>query len=267
MSKFTQLMVLSLLVATIGMVDVAQQDICPDGANYWPDMDCHFYYDCRSEPPIHQECPPGLYWNQELTACDYPENVPDCVGGTRPPIGTPPTTTAAPDTTTTTTTGPSTTTESSGCPPEGVHFIPHPELCHAYYICVEGEQTEPYHECPDGFYFDPSIGECNFASEVDCEYGTTTTATPTTTTEGPLSSTTTTPRPTTGNPITDCPPDGEHLLPYPGDCSIYTKCFQGFPILLRCPVGTLFDTWERICKPEDEAVCDVRKIESLFNFI
>ncbi|XP_021956372.1 probable endochitinase [Folsomia candida] len=236
----------TILLAFSGVL--AQEEPCPDGHNFWPDPDCRFYLVCQV-PPIRLQCPNELYWNQDLLVCDYPENVPECVGGTRPPTGTS-------TTTATTTTEIITTDNPSGpCRPEGVHSVPHPELCHAYYICVDGELTEPYHECPDGFYFDPNLEECNFASEVDCEYGPTPTTSQSTITTTPAGTTTISSGTTTTPPVNECPPEGEHQLPYPGDCSIYIKCVEGFPILLRCPEGSLFDIVDRICKPEGIAVC------------
>ncbi|ODM91537.1 hypothetical protein Ocin01_15145 [Orchesella cincta] len=45
-----------------------------------------------------EECPRPLYFNAELERCDFPENVPECQGGTRPPIGENSTTTTLPPT-------------------------------------------------------------------------------------------------------------------------------------------------------------------------
>lgn len=73
------------------------QEICNDGAEFWPHPDCKFYYHCSGGVPVLRECPPTLYGNQNLVVCDHPLNVPECVGGTRPP---PSTTTTRPTTTT-----------------------------------------------------------------------------------------------------------------------------------------------------------------------
>lgn len=42
-------------------------------------------YLCKGIPRTF-DCPETLYYNPELQLCDYPANVPICVGGTRPPI-------------------------------------------------------------------------------------------------------------------------------------------------------------------------------------
>jgi len=66
-----------------------------------PHPNCSLYYLC-GPVPILQQCPstPVLYFNPLIEACDFPANVPECVGGTRPPTGT---TTPVPTTTQTTT--------------------------------------------------------------------------------------------------------------------------------------------------------------------
>lgn len=64
-------------------------------------MYCQFCYLCDDGVAYLRECPSGLYFNPRLESCDLPQNVPECVGGTRPPTGS---TTPVPTTTTTTTT-------------------------------------------------------------------------------------------------------------------------------------------------------------------
>ena len=38
-------------------------------------FDCSRYYVCASSDPIEMTCPDGLWFNTELSQCDYPENV------------------------------------------------------------------------------------------------------------------------------------------------------------------------------------------------
>ncbi|OXA54513.1 uncharacterized protein LOC110850360 [Folsomia candida] len=91
------------------------EEICPDGSNFWPHPDCQFYYECNfGDAPTLKQCPADLYWDVARSFCNLQENVPECVGGTRPPVTTttttPPTTTTGPTTTRPTTTTPTTTT-------------------------------------------------------------------------------------------------------------------------------------------------------------
>lgn len=60
------------------------QEICSDGERYSPHPECKFYWDCHSgAEPVLRECPADLFWDTRITACNLPENVPECVGGTR----------------------------------------------------------------------------------------------------------------------------------------------------------------------------------------
>ncbi|CAL8124526.1 unnamed protein product [Orchesella dallaii] len=73
---------------------VAQQ--CPpEGVSFLPLPDCTLYLICDNGLGTVMECAAGLYFNPSTEQCDYYENVPECVGGTRPPGGStiPPTTT------------------------------------------------------------------------------------------------------------------------------------------------------------------------------
>jgi hypothetical protein len=54
-------------------------------------------------------CPPGLFFNTQTNDCDFELNVPECVGGTRPPTTGDPT-----PSTSTTTLRPTSTTQSPG---------------------------------------------------------------------------------------------------------------------------------------------------------
>ncbi|OXA39712.1 putative chitinase 3 [Folsomia candida] len=88
MSKISDLLLVKTLIAfsiTIAIsLGVAGQEICSDGERYSPHPDCKFYWDCNSGgEPILRECPADLFWDVAITACNLPENVPDCVGGTR----------------------------------------------------------------------------------------------------------------------------------------------------------------------------------------
>ncbi|XP_078670904.1 uncharacterized protein LOC144911022 isoform X2 [Branchiostoma floridae x Branchiostoma belcheri] len=49
----------------------------PNG-NYADPKDCSKYYSCSNGNAIQITCPEGLYYNEKLGVCDYPENV-DCV--------------------------------------------------------------------------------------------------------------------------------------------------------------------------------------------
>jgi len=279
----------SIILVALFAFGAKGDDICtsPD-IEYAPHEDCTKYYICDNGNAIEQECNPNLYWNPALNTCDFPINVPECVGGTRPPVGTPVPTTAAttpPPTTTQGTTTQGTTTQATTtqatttlattttptetpepeptsqstttrlppgqCPPTGVVKIPHEFICEAYYTCVNGVRYEPYQMCPEGLQFDPVIAECNLESIVNCETVSTTTAATTTSAPG----------------LPDCPETGVVKIPYPGNCTLYILCVEAVPIFYRCPEGRLFDTEQLECLPEAIAVCTVEGFEDIINKI
>ena len=52
-----------------------------------------------------------------------------------------------------------------------------------------------------------------------------------------------------------CPPEGIHNFPYPGNCTLYIRCFHGVPQTLSC-YPLRFDTIDLVCKPVADAYCD-----------
>ncbi|ODM92133.1 Peritrophin-1 [Orchesella cincta] len=61
-------------------------DCPPEGIAYIPHHECNKYTICLNGDGTEMECPALLYFNPETNQCDFPENVIDCRGGTRPPI-------------------------------------------------------------------------------------------------------------------------------------------------------------------------------------
>src|SRR6185503_6957722 len=65
-------------------------------------------------------------------------------------------------------------------------------------------------------------------------------------------------QPPTDDPSTQapfCPPSGVHNFPYPGNCTLYIRCFDGIEQVLSC-APLLFDKIDLVCKPPSQAVCD-----------
>jgi len=132
--------------------------------------------------PIEQVCDGGLFFNPVSVSCDFPENVPECIGGTRDPgyeVTNPPNpttpapevttpapevTTPAPEVTTPapelTTPAPELTTGNPGevnCPAEGIEYLPDPTNCQNYYLCADGVAIPQ--TCADGLLFDPETSK------------------------------------------------------------------------------------------------------------
>ncbi|CAL8130435.1 unnamed protein product [Orchesella dallaii] len=87
-------------LALVFGLSVGQDEQCPsEGIAYIPLQDCSRYLICIHGRGQEQECHRPLYFSPELRSCDFPENVPECLRGTRPPVTTtpmPPTTPPAP---------------------------------------------------------------------------------------------------------------------------------------------------------------------------
>lgn len=157
------------------------------------------------------------------------------------------------------------------CPPDiGPIFVPDPEDCTKFYLCVFGVATE--YKCPDGTHFSPVILDCLPEEEAGCTA--TTISPPETTTSdqtepSPESTTlgqTSSPETTTSGqtePPPFCPPEGSVSIPHPTDCTKFYVCVSGEPILLDCPPGLHFSPTELICLAPEEAGCDLKPTTSV----
>ncbi|XP_066595653.1 peritrophin-1-like [Prorops nasuta] len=79
---------LLVAIATCGFSLEQQELDCPaeneEYATLLPNLqDCSTYYVCNFGVPVLMPCPPGLEYNTEIFACDYPENA-NCQAVTPP---------------------------------------------------------------------------------------------------------------------------------------------------------------------------------------
>ncbi|OXA47729.1 probable endochitinase [Folsomia candida] len=214
-----------LTIAVIGAK--SQEGICPPGQDTWSHHNCTLFYICNNGNPIVSTCPSELYWNPILETCDRQSEVPECVGGTRPPTGTTqpvteslpttteqPTTTAEPITTAPTTAAPTSTTYSG--PPSTV------------------EEETPETEAPF-----------------------TTTTPHTTTEEAPETEDTAGPSTTTQLPPGVCPGSGIAKIAHPEFCELYYLCVNGVrqEPPATCPDGMLFDPSLSECNQAADVDC------------
>ncbi|CAL8130419.1 unnamed protein product [Orchesella dallaii] len=77
-----------LLFLFVFLGSTSSQEVkCPgEGVSYVSHLDCTRYIICVNGQSFLMACPRPLYYNAEERHCDFPEHVPKCIRGTRPPI-------------------------------------------------------------------------------------------------------------------------------------------------------------------------------------
>ncbi|OXA47726.1 chondroitin proteoglycan 1 [Folsomia candida] len=294
MQIFAKLCVFGI-IAVLGVL-AQDEEICPPGADTWPHHNCSQFYACNNGNPIVATCPENLYWNPEAEYCDFPDNVEECVDGTRPPTGTTlpvtqstpaptqqSTTTSAPITTVPTTPPPSTPGPSSTA--EETPETEAPLTTTTPHTTTE-EQPETEDTAgtpstttrlPPGVC--PETGIIKIAHPEFCEsyylcVNGVRQEPPATCPDGLLfdpslaecnqaadvdcgSASPRTTTTTTEAPTYQCPDQGAAVIPYQGNCTLYIMCIDGSQTVYRCPPGYLFDTGKLVCEHESTAECTV----------
>lgn len=120
------------------------------------------------------------------------------------------------------------------CPPK---LISHKTDCSKYYECQYGQKQ--LRSCAAGLYFSKSWSGCVSWDISDCA------STPPTTTPTPW----TTSWPTPGDCI-----DGD-LLAHECKCEKFYECKNGLKALRDCPVGQIFNSATKSCRPGNKDTC------------
>jgi len=125
-------------------VEFAQHCVNLDDGFYRHPLDCTKFVQCHANVAYVVTCSLGLVFNgrENVTACDYPRNVPECVFEE---LGTG---SIDPD------------CEGLG---DGA-FLRNLSDCHKYRRCVDGHVVE--HDCPDGLVFNNRLDVCDYLHEV-----------------------------------------------------------------------------------------------------
>ncbi|CAL8130447.1 unnamed protein product [Orchesella dallaii] len=77
-----------IILVCLAALSAAYDSECPsEGFAQLPHPNCSLFIVCVHGRGSEIQCPTSLYYSAELGYCDYEQNVPDCVGGTRAPIG------------------------------------------------------------------------------------------------------------------------------------------------------------------------------------
>uniref|UniRef100_A0A182SUL3 Chitin-binding type-2 domain-containing protein n=1 Tax=Anopheles maculatus TaxID=74869 RepID=A0A182SUL3_9DIPT len=170
---------------------------------------CSLYFSCYGNKGYEQACPDGKLFDPVKIVCDIAEKV-QC--------------------------------NVNNCPPDGIVYLPVPNVCDQYIICIGGVAFEE--TCDAGLFFDPVLEECNLANETNCVV----------------------------NPCIQPPPVPPvlEIYPNPANCSQYIICLEGDAILRDCAKGLTFDqtlekcTVDGVCndaEPPTDAPVDMNEPE------
>lgn len=107
--------------------------------------------------------------------------------------------------------------------------MPYHNDCAKYFICANGHMIS--HECASGMLFNPQTLKCDIPSRVRCDD----TGTP----------------PNSQMPLMpDCTGD-IRFFPHMWNCNQYYTCVNNIPVLMTCPIGTLWNNRIRTCDGTD----------------
>jgi hypothetical protein len=135
--------------------------------------DCTKFCACESTGAVEMLCPPGTLWDDVYKICNWPDLAncdnsafyPGCDGNdggggecTTPPPPPPPT--FCPE------------CVNAWCTPNMCNqadTVPHPDSCGKYCICGPDGSIEM--SCPDGLWFSPTTGVCDWPEQAGCTGG------------------------------------------------------------------------------------------------
>lgn len=133
---------------TKGPVEQVTKDPCI-GKEYSADpKNCNVFYQCSGGTMVKLPCPPGLYWNQHETMCDWPHNVkrPECPASAKSQTC-------------------NTAANSAGfiCPkPIGLFEVGGD--CNSFYMCDHCKATKK--PCPKGLAWNQKLTTCDWPENV-----------------------------------------------------------------------------------------------------
>lgn len=197
----------------------------PNGLFQNPD-DCSSFYQCSNGKSHLIQCPSGLHFSLDDSACQNP-----CFAGCDKNIDCTPTTPRTPS-----------STFSPYClQPEGIY--PVDGDCTAFYLCSNGKDYLIH--CPPGLHYskmheiceNPCVARCN--SSIECISSTK---------QGSSS---------TISPLSPECAEADGLFPNPDDCSSFYQCSNGKSHLIQCPSGLHFSLDDAACENPCVAGCDI----------
>jgi Chitin binding Peritrophin-A domain len=146
-------------------------------------------------------CPPGLHFSRANRVCMDPEKA-ECE------------------------------IEGLSCPAEddmdNLVFIPHPEDCSLYYLCLGGNKLPL--SCGNGFHWSVEAQACMAKEDAGCE---------------------------DFDDTEECPETGIKEISHPEDCELFILCINGQEFERSCPPGLHFSRETRSCVSPDVAECEI----------
>ncbi|KAG1655195.1 SCO-spondin [Nymphon striatum] len=269
---------------------------CPQPTGQFPHPEyCSLFLNCYNDRAYIQECPSGLFFNDAIKGCDYPNNV-DC--GSRWTTGA---------SSVFTTSGSKVTTDHAGSSSSGEHYhdftycpqptgqFPHPEYCSLFLNCYNDRAY--IQECPSSLFFNDAIKGCDYPNNVDCGSRWTTGASSVFTTSGSKVTTDHAGSSSSGSSSsgssstsgshsgsetlitsgshqsiikTSVTDSGEHYIdftyclqptgqfPHPEYCSLFLNCYNNRAYIQECPSGLFFNDAIKGCDYPKNVDCGSR---------
>lgn len=117
--------------------------------------------------------------------------------------------------------------------PDG-RFVSSPRSCQHWIFCQQQKATEGV--CPGIYQFDQELQMCRYPDFVQCDIDAV---------------------------DIECPIEGLELHPHPQHCDQYVACVNGFPRIINCAPGLLWDNNRETCDIPQNVECVVSSNGSL----
>uniref|UniRef100_A0A182YIS6 Chitin-binding type-2 domain-containing protein n=1 Tax=Anopheles stephensi TaxID=30069 RepID=A0A182YIS6_ANOST len=250
------------------------------GISYKPHpSDCSRYYMCMDEQSIDRSCTANQVFDIYKSTCG-PEQSSTCIldqESVEPfptpsppsPTPSPPSTTQSPPSPTPSPPSPTPSPPSptpappsptpvppspTPAPPannpcasnQGIAYLPHPQDCNRYYMCMDQQMLE--RTCAAGETFDIYTSKCGPSETSTCILYP---KPPTNPEDVPTPPT----PPPNLLPLFGCPATGTVNVPHPFDCNLYYLCVEGQAFQLSCGPNLVFDIQINQCNRPEDSIC------------
>uniref|UniRef100_A0A182IZX7 Chitin-binding type-2 domain-containing protein n=1 Tax=Anopheles atroparvus TaxID=41427 RepID=A0A182IZX7_ANOAO len=209
------------------------------GISYKPHLqDCSRYYMCMDQQSFEQVCPSGQVFDINRASCG-PSQTSTCIldqHPTEPTPGVPSPTTSRPP------------VAADPCAGNtGVNYLPHPQDCNRYYMCMDSIPFEQ--SCSAGQVFDIYSASCGPSQTSTCILDPKPPVNPEDVPKPP------TPPPNL-NPLVGCFGNvGVNNRPHPTQCNLFYLCIDEQAFEQTCAPNLVFDINTSQCNRPEVSVC------------